>query len=825
MKVSLSWLKEYVSFDLSPTELADALTMAGLEVEAVDDRYAHLSSVVVGRIEDVRPHPDADRLRVCTVDAGEKRVTVVCGAPNAEQGMVAPLALPGTVLPDGLELFRSRIRGIDSEGMLCSAGEIGLGADRSGLMSLPPDLPIGAPIADALNLSDIVFEIGLTPNRSDCLSILGVAREVAAIAGTALGYPDIQLPEGKGRIEEETSVTIQDPDHCPRYAARMISGIKIGPSPEWLRNRLLSIGLKPISNIVDVTNFVMMEMGQPLHAFDFDHLEEGRIVVRTAREGEKFITLDDKERTLAGDMLMICDGVKPVAVGGVMGGLNSEIEDGTTRVLIESAYFDPVSIRKTAKRLVLATDASHRFERGVDPEGTLKALDRAAQLMLEVAGGELVSGRIDARPKVINTSPISLSISGTNRHLGTNLDGEAIKQYLKSLEFAVASKSPNDQIEDTEGDTLTVTPPSFRVDVSRPEDLMEEVARRWGYNNIPTTVPVLPVEAKPPAGPLGLRNEIRAILTGLGFMEAINYSFIHAEFPDHLGLDPEDDRRRTVPIVNPLTEDQAVMRTSLVPGLLSVVSRNLSWQIRTIKLFEVGKVFLPKAEDPADALPDEPEMLACIWTGMREGHTSWYAKDAPIDFYDIKGAAEGLLHGLRVEGARFSGMEKAKCTYLRYGHAAEIRAGDVTTEEATIGWVGEIRPEVLEKYEIKQPLFIFEFYPERMRRAIRPILQSDPIPKYPSVSRDITLIVDKNLESERILEAIRDTGVSGVELVEESYVFGAYEGGNIPDGKRSLSFRIVYRSPDRTLEDEEINQVHKAIADGLLKRFKADLPA
>lgn len=806
MRVSFSWLADYVDIDMPASELADALTMAGLEVEAVWDRYEYLRTVKVGRIARVAPHPNADRLRLCEVDIGDRQVKVVCGAPNAAEGMLSPLALPGTELPGGMRMEKSVIRGETSEGMLCSGGELMMGTDRSGLMAMDPGLTPGAPLTEALGLSDTVFEIGLTPNRPDCLSIIGIAREVAAIQGTALRQPDIALPSGNGDARKATSVTIQAPDHCPRYAARLIEGIRIGPSPDWLRDRLLSIGLKPISNVVDVTNFVMMEMGQPLHAFDLDFLAGERIVVRLARAGERFTTLDEKERTLDDEMLMICDAEKPVAVGGVMGGLNSEIQETTTRVLIESAYFDPISIRKTAKKLGLATDASHRFERGVDPEGTLRAIDRAAQLMLEVGGGTLVEGIVDERPKRVGPDRIDLSVSATNRLLGIDVDDSTVTDLLRSIGF---------EVEPVDADRLSVLPPSFRVDVTRPQDLMEEVARLYGYNRIPTTSPLMPAEAKLPSASLRLRNRIRDLMTGFGFTEAVNYSFIQPDAPDRLRLPDGDPRRNGVAVLNPLTEDQSVMRTSLLPGLLGNMGWNRARQVRDLKLFEVGKVFIGKT---GDDLPDEPQMAAGLWTGNRTAPI-WLAKEIPCDFYDIKGVVEGLLEGLRIWDARFTRMADDDCLFTRPGHTARIRVGD-----ADIGRVGEVHPETLSRFDLKGTAFYFELDLDRLLPLVPEVRQTADIPRYPAVDRDITLIIGKETEAAAVRDAVRNSGIPGVDLIEAVTFLDAYEGKNIPSGRRSLSFRITYRSPEGTLEDERVNAVHKAIADRLLQDFKATLP-
>ncbi len=803
MKVSISWLNEYVPVQMTPSDLADALTMAGLETEALWNRYEYLNTVVVGKIIRVTPHPNADKLRLCTVDIGDRQISVVCGAPNAAEGMLSPVALPGTEFPNGVVLQKGVIRGQASEGMLCSAGELMIGEDRSGIMSLDPGLKIGEPLHKALNLSDMSMEIGLTPNRADCLSIVGIAREVSAIQKTPLKYPEIVLPHLQGNICDLTSVKIESPAHCPRYAARLITNVRIAPSPFWLQERLISVGLKSINNIVDVTNFVMMELGQPLHAFDFDHLEENRIVVRTAKEGEKFTTLDKKERTLSSDMLMICDGKKPVAVAGVMGGLNSEIENSTTRVLIESACFNPSSVRKTAKRLGLGTDASHRFERGVDPDGAIRAVDRAAQLMIEVGGGTLISGVIDEYPGRIEITPISLSVKKTNRLLGTQLNAEKIGEVLKFVEFDA-------KIQD--GDTLSVLRPSFRVDVSRPEDLMEEVARLWGYNNIPTTSPMLPIEAKLPGQAIVLRENIRQIMSGFGFSEVINYSFIAKNSCDRLRLANDDPRRGMLDILNPISEDQAVMRTSLIPGLLDTVRHNLSQQLKTLRLFEVGKTFISSGQDK---LPKETEFLAALWTGLRHD-SGWHFQDADCDIYDLKGMTEGLLKGLNIKDMRFTAMPDEQCSYTRPGYTAMILAKDTP-----IGIIGQVHPEVLTAYELKQRAFIFELNMEMLPELISGVKQSQAIPRYPSVSRDATLIVSKTVEGARLLEGVR---ISEEKLIEDAYLVAVYEGQPISEGKKSVSFRIVYRSDEKTLDDETVNTVHQKMIAQLITSFNADLP-
>jgi phenylalanyl-tRNA synthetase beta chain len=808
MKVSLSWLKDYVPIEMDPADLAEALTMVGLEIESVSDRYGYLDTVFVGRIEEMAPHPNADKLHLCQVDTGQGKVSVVCGAPNTKTGMLSPIALPGTEFPEGFVLEKSVIRGQASEGMLCSEGELGLGEDRSGIMVLDPSLSVGDKLASALALSDTVFEIEITPNRPDCLNLLGVAREIAAIQKVGLTYPDFNLDDKGNTISERTSIIIEAPDHCPRYVARLLEDIMIKPSPFWMQERLLSIGQRPINNIVDVTNFVLMETGQPLHAFDFDFLEENRIVVRTASKGERFVTLDEKERVLDPEMLMICDGQKAVAIGGVMGGFNSEIKDSTTRVLLESAYFNSVSTRRTSKRLGLSTEASHRFERGVDPAGQIAAANRAAKLMVEVGGGRLISGLIDEHPKPQSVKSLKLSVKNTNRLLGTQVQPNEIANLLKSIEFTVEKKgSKKDE------DFLTVTPPSFRVDISRPEDLMEEVARLSGYNNIPTTFPVMPATGRSFHKEIEVRDRIRRLMAGFGFRETTTYSFMHPQSADRLRLKPADPRRQLVDILNPLTEDQAVMRTSLVPGFLETVHYNFSQQIKNLKIFEIGKIFIN--ENPRH-LPSEPEMLAGLWTGARY-EASWHDQAAVCDFYDLKGVVEGLLNALQIDGIQFTRLPENECTYTRPGHTAQILSNDTP-----LGLVGEIHPEVLENYDLNQSAFLFELNFDHLIPLIKDTIQSKPLPKFPAIFRDITIIVDNDTETQKIVAEGHNQAEA---LVESFNLLDVFEGKPITEGKKSVSLRVTYRSPYKTLQDEDVTPIHQSIADRLVKAFKASLPA
>ncbi|MEW5909669.1 MAG: phenylalanine--tRNA ligase subunit beta [Thermodesulfobacteriota bacterium] len=803
MKVTLNWLKEYVPIEMGAEEVADALTMIGLEVESLVDRFEYLKTVKVGKVLHVEPHPGADRLNICTVDVGGEHLKIICGAPNVQKEKFFPVAIPGTTFPDGKTLEKTMIRGVISEGMICSEKELGLGFDQSGVMVLTHQSKTGEDLAGVLGLSDTILEISVTPNRPDCLSVLGIAREIAGIQGEKLSYPKSIVHENENRLSKITSVRIEAPELCPRYAARLLYDVQVAPSPFWLQDRLISIGVRPINNIVDITNYVLMETGQPLHAFDFDRLDENRIVVRTAKAGEIFTTLDGKQRNLPPDALMICDGQKPVAIGGIMGGMNSEISDATRRVFIESAYFSPAGIRRTAKTLGLSTEASYRFERGIDPEGTISALNRAAGLMMDISGGKLIEGIIDENPEPIPRKRLSLSITKTKELLGFDCGSAQVKKLLSSIEF---------EVEKQDKDHLNVTAPSFRVDVQRPEDLMEEVARLSGYDQIPITYPTIHAGLRTPNRIVEIRNRIKDILVGLGFAEVINYSFIHKTSPDRMRIPEGDSRRKGVPVLNPLSEDQSTMRTSLIPGLLETLHRNIAQQIKTLRVFEIGKIFIAGEKDE---LPVEIEMLSLLWTGLRFS-PSWYGKETPCDFYDLKGTVESLFEALRIQGSEFFRAPGETCHYTRAGQTGSIRING-----RMIGLIGEIDSEVKDRFDIKQSVFIAELNLDELFPYIPETRRSVPISRYPSVTRDVTIIVDKKIEAWEILKFINN---SRIELIETVQLVDVFDQAPIPAGKKSISFRIIYHSMDKTLEDTEVNRIHHEVSMLLLNFFKASLP-
>lgn len=799
MRATWCWIKEFVDIQMDPLELGDCLTNVGLECKVAME--GELPGVYVGEILEVGPHPSSEALKLCRVNSGSGVLSVVCGAPNVQKGIKVPLALPGTTLPGGVEIQVVEIKGALSQGMLCSEAELQVGDDSGGLWVLPPDLRVGQRLDQALGLRDWVFEFDLTPNRADCLSVLGLSYEVAAVTGAKVREPVVSLRQEGPRIEERFRVDIQDPELCPRYVARIVEDVEVAPSPVWIRRRLQLVGLRPISNVVDVTNYVMWELGQPLHAFDLDLLEGDCIVVKRARPDERFVSLDGQERVLTPDVLMIWDRGKPVAVAGVMGGANSEVGPSTRRVLIESAHFDPISIRRTAKALGMPTEASRRFERGIDPEGCALAADRAAQLIMELAGGRVALGRIDAHPGKKGRTGISLRVAKVNQLLGTDLESQEVIQQLQRLNFGV--KHGGDGV-------LDVVPPSRRVDLTREVDLIEEVARMWGFERIPCTVPRTSRAAAAPPTEFRMESLTREVLIGYGFHEVITYSFMDPSAVDRLGLDSGDALRRFVVLKNPLRKDQGVLRTTLVPGILDAVRRNFSVKNVDLRLFELGRVFLL---DGKGELPQEPTRVGGAMTGCLTP-LHWSRKADVADFFDLKGALEGLLDTLQVPGISFS--DEGSPRFLKSGCRATIFAG-----QEAIGWVGEVAATVAEGWELGQGVMIFELDFERLARLGHLGHRFRPLPRFPEVTRDISIVVRREVLAGDILEEIRRLGQR---WLQEAYPFDVFfDPERIPPGHKSLAFRLVYRCTDRSLTDEEVNDERSRLVEALQRRFGARL--
>lgn len=800
MKVSFNWLKEFVEIGLSPHELAGRLTMAGLEVEGIEEIRTPWESekVVVGRIAEIKPHPQKNGLSLCQVDVGGPVVPIVCGARNISVGDLVPVALPGARLADGRDVQEATIHGERSVGMLCSEKELGLGEDGSGLLILDKGTTPGLDLAHALRLRDHILEVAVTPNRGDCLSHWGVAREVAAVSGAPLRLKATRPREGGTSIQALTSVTVEETGLCPRYAARVIQGVTIGPAPLWLRRRLTLLGLRPINNVVDATNYVLMEMGQPLHAFDYARLDEGRIIVRRAKQGERIVTLDGAERRLDKEMLVIADAVRPVAIAGVMGGAATEVTESTQDLLLESALFQPLSVRRTAKTLGLTTESSYRFERGVDWEGIVRALDRVAGLIVGVAGGQVARGLFDLRIKRRKPAPVSLRIDRVSQVLGTPVAPAEIAKLLRRVQCQVTPRGTK---------RLAVSPPSHRMDLGREIDLVEEVARLRGFDRIPSTLPAGQVRSTRVTPFLGIESRVRRFLTAWGFQEAVNFSFTQEEVFDKLRLPDTDLRRHVVRIRNPLG-GEAVLRSLLLPSLVQNLVMNESRGIREAKFFEIARTFRAQ---PGAAEHVEGHAVGIVAAGNRLPEW-WGAEEGWVGFFDLKGLLEALGRFFELS---IDLRAESRIPYLHPGRQAEILLA-----EQVLGWIGELHPEVLRSFGSTMRAVAIEIDLDLVERHPGPSPTFRLLPRYPAVLRDMAVVLPEGIPAGEVEAAIRRTGGA---LVEAVRLFDVYQGEQVPEGKKSLAFSIQFRSPDRTLTDGEVATIHGEILKALEKEVGAIL--
>ncbi len=793
MRVSLNWLKEFVDIDLTPDKLSESLTMAGLEVEGLEHKGQNLNDVTVSKILNIKPHPKADRLSICQLDAGKEKVSVICGATNIHKGDLVPIALPGTTLPDGMVIKESTIRDEISQGILLAEDEMGLTDDHTGIMILPNDLTPGQSLSNAMDLEDWILDVTLTPNRIDCASILGIARELGALTNKKIKMPEIHIKESDTHIDDLAQVTVLDSQGCPRYTAGLVDHVKIGPSPFWMRYRLHVSGIRAINNVVDITNYVLMELGQPLHAFDYLRLTDRRIVVKRAENGQTFTTLDEQTRDLDDQTLMICDGEQPVALAGIMGGLNSEITENSTTVFVESAYFNPTMIRRSSKRLSLSTEASYRFERGIDIRGVDRALKRSLMLIAQLAGGAIAKGIIDCYPKPWSPPKIIFRVERANKILGTSISLKTMANHLSSLTMAVKV---------IDKDQMEVSPPSFRVDITREADLIEEIACLTGYNNIPVTLPAIrPTEED--ITELVLRDRIKAMLVGMGFTEIITYSFISPQSADMLGAGKNSNLRSFVKLLNPLSQDLSVMRTSLIPGLLSTVRLNSLRGQNDLWIFEWGKTYIKGDSE----LPQEKQILAVLITGM--GSTKkWYQERQEVDFFDIKGMVENILDEL--------GIEKAE--YKRNGPKEGLDPNEYTRifcSGSEIGALGKVSKEVMEGYGLEKNAYILELYIEPLLSLVIWVKQFIPLAKFPSVRRDISIIVNRSIASTLLVNIVKDIGK---DLVESVDIFDVYQGKQIAPQEKAVALGISYRSMKRTLTDDEVNNIHEDIIEEIRRQ-------
>jgi len=794
MKVPLSWLKQYVDVDLPAQELAHRLTMAGIEVGEVDV-IGGWSEVFVGHVKDVRPHPNADRLRLCVVTTGSEEMEVVCGAPNVAANQNICFAKVGaniynTHTERHETLEAAKIRGVESQGMICSAVELGLGDDHSGIIVLPEDAPVGTLLDDYLG--DTVLDLELTPNRLDCLSVLGVAHEVAALTGKTVQEPEADYEESGAAISDQVKISVADPDLCRRYTASLLLGVKIGPSPQWLQDRLTRAGLRPINNVVDVTNFVMLEYNQPLHSFDYDLIKDATVIVRRARSGEPLTTLDGEERKLTTEHLVIADANDAIGLGGVIGGANSEISDGTVNVLLESATFNGANNRETAQSLGLRTEATLRFEKGLRPELAPIALRRATGLIQEVAGGTVASGIVDILSDEGADAPVvPLTGAKIKRMLGMEVDLKQVQEVLVSLGFTWES----------EGEAaLKVTVPYWRNDVNIEEDLVEEVVRTIGYDSVPTTMLSSPIPFQQPVPVMGLRDRVKDLLAAAGVQEVINYPLVTLQQLEQVEyLDPAVTPMR---VANPMSTDREYLRTTLRASLLATLAANQGQSGGPFRIFEAGRVFWPRNGD----LPEERESVSGVLAGLRH-ETSWLEDEGFLDFYDAKGVVEMVLDRLGVSAA----YEPADDPAFHPGRCAVIKAAD-----SVLGMIGEVHPVVMERLGLESPqVAAFELFLEPILAALpESQRQFEPLPRYPSATRDLALVMPSDVDAGQVTQLImRHRGVDKAEL------FDIYAGENISEGTKSLAFHVYFQARDRTLTNEEVNRS----LDGLLRTLEREL--
>ncbi len=806
MLVSYNWLKDYVDInDISAEELAEKITKAGIEVEQVEVLNKGIEGIVVGHVLECVKHPEADKLNICQVDLGEEEPKqIICGAPNVAAGQKVIVAKIGAVLPGNFKIKKAKLRGEASNGMICSLQELGIETKfvpkeyATGIFVFPFEVEVGSDPLEYLNLNDKVLELSLTPNRSDALSMLGVAYEVAAILGREVKLPKPVINEVKEKAADYIKITIDAKEDCPYYAARVVKGVKIGPSPLWMQMRLMAAGIRPINNVVDITNYILIEYGQPLHAFDYDRLGSKEILVRRAKQDEKFVTLDDQERTLKDDQLVITNGTEPVALAGVMGGANSEVHEGIVNVLIEAAVFNGQTIRRASKDHGLRSEASARFEKGIDPKRTKEAGDRAAALMAELAGGEVLEGVVATDYLDATTVKVSVTTDRINQVLGTSITTDEVAQIFTRLQFEFTEENGN----------FTVTAPSRRRDIVITEDLIEEVARLYGYDFIPTTLPIGDSTPGKLSDYQYKRRKVRKFLEGVGLSEAVTYSLTSSE----RALLYKDDTTKATPIrlAMPMSEERSTLRLSLVPHLLEAIAHNSARQLDDVALYEIGKVYL--IEDKIEnELPNERENLAGAITGLWHSH-SWQGEKKAVDFFVAKGILEGLFNVLGLDD-RIT-FEQGNKAGLHPGRTATIKL-----DEEYIGFIGQVHPDAQKALDLN-PTYVYELNLNKLLHAEVSAIKYEAIPRYPSITRDIALVVADSVIAGNVEEVIKEAGGT---LLKEVSIFDLYQGEHLEKGKKSLAFSLRYFDPEKTLTDEEVSKAHEKVLKAVEEKLGAVL--
>lgn len=789
MKTSYKWLLELTGIDWSADEVAERLTLCGTACEYVDPMDQYMGKVIVAEILELNPIPGADKIKNAIVDIGSEKMEVVCGAPNVAIGQKVPLAMLGAKLAGGIEIKKAKIRGIESSAMICSERELGISDDHTGILVLDENLKPGTPVAEALDYKDYQMTFEITPNRGDSMSAIGIARDLAALGNTKLKYPEVKINEVDDKAADQVAIKIEDTEGCPRYAARVIRNVKIGESPAWMKTRLRACGMRPISNLVDITNYVMMETGHPLHAFDFDRFGSKEVVVRKAKAKEKFSTLDGNEHELAADQTMITNGKEPVAAGGVMGGLNSEVADSTTNILLEAAYFNPGMIRRSRRHLGLVTESSMRFEKGADPNNVEYAINRAAYLLQELCGGEVLSGIVDCYPNKIEPKVVQLRPARCNKILGSDFSDDQVEKALTGLEYEVKK-----------GEPWQVTVPTYRTDVEREIDLIEEVGRIIGYDNIPEAVSNVGPLYQPIHEDDWMKSEVSRELRAAGFDEIVNHGLVDSR--EAALLTPEIENVR---ISNPSSEDLNAMRTSLMHSCLKIVAHNIAFRSLDLRLFELGKVYFQPDAD--DNWVEEERLMVAITGSSRK---SWRDNSRPFDFYDLLGGIEHLRCHFKWPDLTFKAA--------KYPFFTDKIAFDLEIAGGKVGWLGEIDRKILAKFEIKQPLFVAELSLNPLIKASNRIVAFAELPIYPAAPRDLAMVVDQTVRAGDIVSKVKKTAGPLAESVE---IFDLYMGKQIEQGKKSIAISINYRSRERNLASEEVDAMQADVIAALAKDFNA----
>ncbi|MBD0408161.1 phenylalanine--tRNA ligase subunit beta [Bacillus sp. 1021] len=802
MFVSYKWLEDYVDLQgIDPAVLAEKITRAGIEVEGIEYKGEGVKGVVIGHVLEREQHPNADKLNKCLVDIGaEEPVQIICGAPNVDKGQKVAVATVGAVLPGNFKIKKAKLRGEASHGMICSLQELGIESKlvakeyAEGIFVFPNDAETGADAMAALQLDDAILELGLTPNRADAMNMLGVAYEVAAILGTEVKLPETSYEKAAEKAADAVSVKIEDTQANPHYAAKIIKNVKIGPSPLWMQTKLMNAGIRPHNNVVDITNFVLLEYGQPLHAFDYDRFGSKEVVVRKAAENETIVTLDEQERKLSSSHLVITNGEKAQAVAGVMGGAESEVREDTTAILLEAAYFDGQTVRKASRDLGLRSEASARYEKGIDPARVLLAAERACSLIQAYAGGEVLSGTVEENHLEIEANNIHVSVDKVNAVLGMTIAKEEIISIYKRLGFAVGEAK----------DVLVVTVPSRRGDIKIEEDLIEEAARLYGYDNIPSTLPetagttggLTPYQAK--------RRKVRRFLEGAGLSQATTYSLTNDKKAAAFAI----EKSFNTMLALPMSEERSILRHSLVPNLLEAVSYNLARQTDSVALYETGSVFLTKEENTK---PVEKERVAGAVTGLWRKNL-WQGEKKPVDFFVVKGIVEGLLHQLNVS-------DRIEFVQSERKNMHPGRTANILLNGSLAGFIGQVHPAMEKELDIKET-YVFELdLHALLTEETEPVVYT-AIPKYPSVTRDIALVADKTVTSGQLEAVIKEAGGA---LLKEVTVFDVYEGEHMEEGKKSVAFSLQYVNPEQTLTEEEVTKVHENVLKALEETYQAVL--